>query len=324
MAQATILEPHNAAVSAVRFNPFDEESHYLISSSWDGSIKLYDHHANISAATVKTNAPLLDCGWEDTGVAITGGLDRRLYRIDLSTGNISAIARHEHAIKSVLCHRQTGSILSGSWDHTVQALDSRSGEIFAHLNLPGKVFSMDFIGSNTVAVAMSERHIYLYDLRDLREPLQRRISSLSKFTRCIRGMPSVEGYAVSSIDGRVAIEFLDPREEIQAQTFAFKSHREAGLTYDTAYPINALAFQGTTGNLLTGGSDNQVILWDLSSRKKIKSLPKFGDAVQSLDTDASGRFFAAGLGSGAEVGKQTSEGSVIVCAIPERKSASTR
>jgi len=53
------------------------------------------------------------------------------------------------------------------------------------------------------------------------------------------------GYASSSIEGRVAVEFFDPSPETQARKYAFKCHRKVIDGVDTVYPVNALAFHPT-------------------------------------------------------------------------------
>lgn len=51
------------------------------------------------------------------------------------------------------------------------------------------------------------------------------------------------GYAVGSIEGRVAVEYIDPNAESQKRKFAFKCHRlKAENDEDTIFPVNALAF----------------------------------------------------------------------------------
>lgn len=47
---------------------------------------------------------------------------------------------------------------------------------------------------------------------------------------------------LSSIEGRVAVEYFDPSPEVQKTKYAFKCHRikEAGL--EMIYPVNAIAF----------------------------------------------------------------------------------
>lgn len=74
------------------------------------------------------------------------------------------------------------------------------------------------------------------------EPYQRRESSLKFMTRTVRCMPNGEGYASSSIEGRVAVEFFDPSKESQSRKYAFKCHRQTEGDVDVVFPVNALAF----------------------------------------------------------------------------------
>lgn len=52
------------------------------------------------------------------------------------------------------------------------------------------------------------------------EPEQRRESSLKFQTRCVRGFVDGSGYALSSIEGRVAMEYFDPAPEIQVYSYS--------------------------------------------------------------------------------------------------------
>lgn len=53
-------------------------------------------------------------------------------------------------------------------------------------------------------------------------------------------MISSLGYACSSIEGRVALEYFDA--EAQSKKYAFKSHRQVINDTEVVYPVNALAF----------------------------------------------------------------------------------
>lgn len=55
--------------------------------------------------------------------------------------------------------------------------------------------------------------------------LQKRDSSLKFQTRAIKAFPDKTGYVLSSIEGRVAVEYLDPSPEAQKKKYAFKCHR---------------------------------------------------------------------------------------------------
>lgn len=48
---------------------------------------------------------------------------------------------------------------------------------------------------------------------------------------------------MGSIEGRVAIDYIDPSPESQKRKFAFKCHRlKADDGQDTIFPVNALVF----------------------------------------------------------------------------------
>lgn len=54
------------------------------------------------------------------------------------------------------------------------------------------------------------------------------------------------GYATTSIEGRVAVEFFDPSPEAQAKKYAFKCHRQVIDGVDTVYPVQGLAFNAVS------------------------------------------------------------------------------
>ena len=64
----------------------------------------------------------------------------------------------------------------------------------------------------------------------------------------------MQGYAISSVEGRVAIEYFSESPEAQAGKFAFKCHRTKEGGKDTAHPVNAIAFHPSLGTFATGGT----------------------------------------------------------------------
>jgi cell cycle arrest protein BUB3 len=72
--------------------------------------------------------------------------------------------------------------------------------------------------------------VHVYDIRKMSEPQQRRESSLKHQTRCIRTFPDGTGYALSSVEGRVAIEYFDPSDEVQKQKYEMLSVPQVQLT----------------------------------------------------------------------------------------------
>lgn len=102
---------------------------------------------------------------------------------------------------------------------------------------------------NLLLVATAGRHIYLYDTRSLSHPLQKRESSLKYQTRSVKFFPSGDGFVCASIEGRVAVDFVDPSAEVQQSRYAFKCHRQStssdpatGSPMEIVYPVNAVAY----------------------------------------------------------------------------------
>ncbi len=137
--------------------------------------------------------------------------------------------------------------MSGSWDRTLGCWDHRTSSRVSAVDLPGKVYSMD-LRQSTLVVGMADRHIWIFDTRRLDSPIQRRESSLKYMTRCVSAFPTGDGYVCASIEGRVAVEFIDPAEEAQEKKYAFKCHRAALPEHENmekVYPVNAAAFHPT-------------------------------------------------------------------------------
>jgi hypothetical protein len=88
------------------------------------------------------------------------------------------------------------SIISGSWDKTIRVFSPTDAKANTVIPVPEKVFTMD-IHEYTLVVGMSGRLNYIFDIRMLDEPIQRRDSSLKFMTRCIKMTPSGDGTAPS-------------------------------------------------------------------------------------------------------------------------------
>lgn len=124
-------------------------------------------------------------------------------------------------------------------------------------------------------------------------------------TRAIACMPNDAGYASSSIEGRVAVEWFDPSPESQARKYAFKCHRqtnEQGI--DVVYPVNALAFHPVHGTFASGGGDGFVALWDGVSKRRIRQYQRYASSVSALSFSGDGKFLAVAVSPGFEDGRE--------------------
>jgi cell cycle arrest protein BUB3 len=304
-------DPPQELISSTRFSLVSDR---LLVSSWDSTLRVYDVKANRQLSLASFNASLLDSCWEAPGesIAYTAGLERRIYRVDIETGQKQVIGfDHRQLVKSLCYDSSSRSIISGSCDKTLQQIDAREGASgnsrFA--DLPDKVFALDSV-NNMLVVGMAKRNFHIYDLRKLNEPLQRRESSLKFPTRTVKCFPDGLGYITTSIEGRVAVEFFDPSPEAQAQKYAFKSHKIVDKAYKEVCttPINAVAFHPRYGTFFTGGSDSIVCLWDLKAKKRLKQYQKLPQAVVTLDVNSSGSTLAIGTSDDSFVSNPIEEG----------------
>ncbi|RKO87089.1 WD40-repeat-containing domain protein [Blyttiomyces helicus] len=288
--QFELHDPPTDGITSVVFSPDDPS--LLLVGSWDKHVRLYDVVANQLRLKYPSKAAVLDVAFSDSVHGFSAGLDRRLKMVDLHTTTETILGSHDDAIRCVEYCKETGNIITGSWDKTVRVWDPRSNDsVVGKYMQPAKIYSLD-VAQNKLVVAMAGRSVYIYDVRNMKETLQRRESSLKFMARMVRCMPNGEGYASSSIEGRVAVEFFDPSPEMQAKKYAFKCHRQKQEEVETVYPVNALAFHPIHGTFASGGGDGVVNVWDGFNKKRLRVYPKYPTSIASMSFNSDGRLLA--------------------------------
>ncbi|KAG0227212.1 hypothetical protein BGW42_003103 [Actinomortierella wolfii] len=288
-----LYEPPSDGISSVVFHPSKPE--ILLVSSWDKSVRLYDVSKNQQKSRYDHQAAVLDCCFGEDMNAYSGGLDKVVRMHDFATNTGRVLGSHGDAVRAMEYSTANNFLVTGSWDKTIRTWDHRAGaENECNLgtyNQPEKIFSLD-VHDQKLVVAMAGRHVYIYDLRNMKETLQRRESSLKYQTRMVRCMKDGLGYASSSIEGRVAVEFFDKSPEMQAKKYAFKCHRQMIDGVETIYPVNALAYHPIYGTFASGGSDGGVTLWDGFNKKRLRQFPRYPTSVSALSWSCDGRTLA--------------------------------
>ena len=249
--------------------------------------------------------------------------------INVATSEQQVLSTHDNGVRSVVYSQQYNLVISAAWDSTVHVHPGEpSTWSVATINLPSKPFSLS-VSSSKLVVAMASRALQIYELKTLAaeaknaadtpgnilntEPWQRRESSLKFMTRAVDCMPSDEGYASSSIEGRVAVEWFDPSNESQSRKYAFKCHRQPIDDVDVVYPVNAIAFHPVHGTFATGGGDGVIAIWDAIAKRRIRIYPKLAASVAALSFSTNGKFLATAISPGFEDGKdEVPEGSIAV------------
>ncbi|KAI5957696.1 BUB3 [Candida theae] len=185
-----------------------------------------------------------------------------------------------------LCQGVNNSVIASSFKGYLQLLDQRLQKPLHSWKHERKVLTMESTEKYLV-LGLAGNTVEFYDLNSLGAssskptPVETREVGLKYQVTDIKASPDQSTIAMSSIDGRVSIEYLDlPQHEQLEKNFVFKSHRhfdkESGA--DVVYPINSIAFRknASRSNLLfTAGSDGYLCLWDINKRKRLKQFPKF-------------------------------------------------
>ncbi|KAG5938843.1 hypothetical protein E4U60_001169 [Claviceps pazoutovae] len=326
MARATQFElspPPGDALSAVVFAPNDSSK--VLVSSWDKNVYCYqiaDSDGRLALTkTIEHRAPVLDvCFGADDNEAFTASLDWTVSRLDLRTGDKTSLSRHAAPVRCVVYSKDHNILVSASWDSTINLhnLSSPTSTPIS-INLPAKPHAVS-ASPTKVVVAMTGRIIHIYDLDAIAQlfasggtdlkPWQQRESSLRYLTRAVACMPNDAGYATSSIEGRVAVEWFENTAESQSRRYAFKCHRQAAPEGDgdVVYPVNALAFHPVHGTFASGGGDGTVALWDAEAKRRLKQYQKFPNSVAALAFSNDGKYLAIGVCPGFETGQKEYSG----------------
>lgn len=321
--------PASDTISSVRFSP---DGAHLLVASWDKHLYVYQHSEGESPFTLlhntECNAPILDaCFGASEATAFWVGLDRAVHRVDWPTQEQTDLSSHAKASNKIAYSKDHGIVLSTSWDGTMHVHDPES-KAYIRIRLAAKAFAISLTPERAV-VAMAERKVSVYDLNALKmlleqtggtaddqtihevQPWQERESSLKFMTRAIACMIDGAGFATSSIEGRVGVEWFDP--ELQKKTYAFKCHRDTTKTQDEGgneqevdviYPVNALAFHPVHGTFATGGGDGAIALWDAQTKRRVRQYHKLPTGIFAMDFSPNGKYLAIGISPGMETGKE--------------------
>ncbi|KAH6948467.1 hypothetical protein HPB50_024570 [Hyalomma asiaticum] len=226
--------------------------------------------------------------------AWSGGGDCEVKSFDFNCSAETVVGKHSDTVRCVEYCSDVNVIISGSWDSSVKLWDPRSSTCAGTCLQPDKVYTMAVCGDKLI-VGTAQRKVLVWDLRNMGYVKQRRESNLKYQTRCIRCFPNQQGFVLSSIEGRVAVEYLDPSPEVQKKKYAFKCHRvkdSSGI--ELIYPVNAIAFHNLYNTFATGGSDGHVNIWDGFNKKRLCQFHKYPSSISSLAFSHDGSLLAIG------------------------------
>ncbi|KAK5583739.1 hypothetical protein RB653_005337 [Dictyostelium firmibasis] len=283
--------PPSDGISSVNFCP---NSVNLLVTSWDNTVRCYDTQNNVQKWQYSHKGPVMDGCFPEKNKVFSGDVFGSVKHFDPIAGVEKEIGSHGEGVRSVVFNGTTQQLFTGGWDQQLKLWDIRSDKMeISNHDLQSKIFTMDVSPiSNMLVIGTADKYITIYDTRQMETPVQKRESSIKYQTRCIRAFTDGKGYALASVEGRIAMEYFDPSPAIQSKKYAFKCHRLTESGVDVVYPVNCIAFNPHHGTFATGGCDKNVFFWDGANRKRLHALKTYPTSISSMSFNTDGNILA--------------------------------
>lgn len=218
--------------------------------------------------------------------------------LDLGAGATQAqqVAAHDQPIRCIesIMVNNSPMLITGSWDKTVKYWDLRQQQPAASVECKDRVYTMDVRGNEMLVVGTAERWIHIVDLKNPTNFFKTIQSPLKWQTRVVSTFTDGTGFAVGSIEGRCAIQYVDDKD--QNNNFSFKCHRQQQPAPNSntwnVYAVNAISFHPQHGTFSTAGSDGTFHFWDKDAKHRLKGYPEVGGTISATDFNRSGNIFA--------------------------------
>ncbi|THH18128.1 hypothetical protein EW146_g2802 [Bondarzewia mesenterica] len=291
-----VIDPPPDSISSLSFSPLAD---YLAVGSWDNNVRIYEVGANGQTqgkAMYGHQGPVLSLCWNKEGnKLISGGCDNTARLFDIQTGQSQQVAQHDAPVKAVkwIDTPQGGILATGSWDKTLKYWDLRTPNPISTVQLPERCYTFDVVYPLLV-VGTAERHIQIFNLSSSpTTPYKTMISPLKWQTRVVSCFPTSNGFTIGSVEGRVAIQYVDDKDA--GNNFSFKCHRrDQGPTKDQSlvYAVNDITFHPVHGTFSTCGSDGTINFWDKDARSRLKTFDPCPAPISATAFNRNGTIFA--------------------------------
>ncbi|KAI3613757.1 poly + rna export protein [Moniliophthora roreri] len=290
------IEMSDPPTDSISSMSFSSQADYLAVGSWDNSVRIYEVGAGGQSqgkAMYQHQGPVLS----DGNKVFSGGADNAGRMFDITTGQATQVAQHDAPIKVAKWVEapHQGILATGSWEKTIKYWDLRTPTPVASMTLPERCYTLD-IQYPLMVVGTAERHIQIFNLTNPTTPYKTMVSPLKWQTRvasCFTASTS-SGFAVGSIEGRVAIQYVEEKDS--SNNFSFKCHRRDSNpnTKDQSlvYAVNDISFHPVHGTFSTCGSDGTIHFWDKDARTRLKTFEPAPGPIACSAFNRTGSIFA--------------------------------
>lgn len=156
----------------------------------------------------------------------------------MTVGSAQIVGNHDSAISCIAWSHTCNALFTGSWDSSIKSWDLRaSTQNHTTTALPGKVYSMS-LSTNRLVVATSGRHILVYDVRNMSQPEQVRVSPLRCQTRRVACFMDGSAFAVGSVE----VNICNTKMQQDIRLFTCKYAVHSIIPYDCYFYYSILSY----------------------------------------------------------------------------------
>ncbi|KAG8231511.1 hypothetical protein J437_LFUL011549 [Ladona fulva] len=301
MRDFEVTSPPEDSVSSLAFSPASIAQNFLIAGSWDCRVRCWEVEQSgktIPKSMQTMQGPILDVCWSDDATKVfMASCDKMVKCWDLASNQTIQVAAHNAPVKT--CHwikaPSYSCLMTGSWDKTLKFWDTRTPTPMLTINLPERCYCAD-VDYPMAVVGTAGRELIVYQLEGKPQECKRIESPLKYQHRCVsifkdkKNAPA--GFALGSVEGRVAIQYVIPQNP--KDNFTFKCHRSNGTPngYQDIFAVNDICFHPVHGTLATVGSDGRFSFWDKDARTKLKSSEPMEQPITRCCFNSNGQIFA--------------------------------
>ncbi|CAH8563526.1 unnamed protein product [Heterobilharzia americana] len=293
-------------VSCLRFSPECLQTTFLAATSWDNRVRIWEVQGNgatIPKAEQIHQGPVFGACWSTDGTKLFSvSADKTAHMWDLGSNMFTQVGAHDAPIKTAhfITAPNYSCLMTGSWDRRIRFWDTRQAQPILSLDLPERIYCAD-VHYPLALVATAGRQIFVYNLENGPTQFSQIESPLKFQSRCIsifmdKQKQNPSGFALGSIEGRVAIQYLNPNTP--KDNFTFKCHRSNAPIngYHEIFAVNDMAFHPVHGTLATVGSDGYYSFWDKDARTKLHSADSQDQPLTCCVIDPKGQVFCYASG----------------------------
>lgn len=201
-------------ISDLAFSP---KSDHLAVASWDKKVRIYEINNGMSTgvAAIECEAPVLGCCWSADGTKVVAvGADKAARMMDTAANKtVTQVAAHDAPISCARFVSVGGQevLVTGGWDKKLKYWDLRTPTPVHTHDLQERCYAMDS-KNELLVVATADRYLDIFHLNNPTKTYKVMQSPLKWQTRCVACFTDAKGFAVGSIEGRCAIQYIEEKD----------------------------------------------------------------------------------------------------------------